>query len=111
MWSTSRVWALIYPVMQADGGTLAAFSATACTSTTTNCTPHWVAPIGFLRHHGGTPIVANGEVYVSNRDWQAAFSTDDSGCTARVSGIPLCTPLRVYDDGSTATSLPRPTSK
>jgi hypothetical protein len=88
------------PGYAADGGTLAAFSATGCTSPTTDCTPQWVAPIGFMGTMGGTPIVANGEVYVSNRYWQAAFSTDDSGCTARVSGIPLCTPLRVYDNGN-----------
>ena len=90
-------------------GTLAAFSATDCPETPTSCTPLWVAPTGSVfGNYGmqGTPIVANGEVYVSNRAWQAAFSTDDSGCTARVMGIPLCTPLRVYDDGSSANSSP-----
>ena len=95
-----------------EGGTLAAFSATACTSPTSDCTPQWEAPIGFENSSmAGTPIVANGEVYVSSRYWQAAFSTDDSGCTARVSGtgIPLCTPLRLYDNsgggGSAASPL------
>ena len=95
-----------------EGGTLAAFSATACTSPTSDCTPQWEAPIAFGGEEmAGTPIVANGEVYVSNRYWQAAFSTDDSACTARVSGtaIPLCTPLRVYDNsgggGSAASPL------
>jgi PQQ-like domain len=91
-------------------GTLAAFSSTACPKPTSNCTPLWVAPTDFQNlAMQGAPIVANGEVYVSNRFWQAAFSTDDSGCVARVSGtgIPVCGALQIYDNsGNTAAASP-----
>ena len=94
-----------------SAGTLAAFSTTGCPQPSSDCTPTplWVAltSSGFGSYAMlGTPIVANGEVYVSNRDWQAGFSTSDSGCTARLSGIPVCTPLQVYDDGSSSNGSP-----
>ena len=79
------------------GGTLAAFSATACVQTPTDCTPLWEA---WNQDATTTPVVANNEVYVSNGVYVVAFSTGSSGCTALVSGtsIPECDPLRVYTD-------------
>lgn len=80
-------------------GTLAAFSATACAQTPASCTPLWEAPTDWDNAAMlGTPIVANGEVYVSNRNWFGAFSTDYSGCTTKVAGVPLCAPLAIYDN-------------
>jgi hypothetical protein len=87
------------------GGTLAAFSATACPQSPTNCAPLWTAPVEYgLAPMIETPVVANNEVYVNNGPWLAAFPTDNSSCPL-VSGY--CTPLRIYDNaGASAVSPP-----
>ena len=97
-------------VYATSGATLAAFSATACPQTPTNCAPLWTAPVDYLNTPMiETPVVANNEVYVSNGPYLAAFPVVNSNCTL-VSGY--CTPLRIYDNagatGATSASVISP---
>ncbi len=89
------------------GATLAAFSATACPQSPTNCAPLWTAPVDYDNTPmTETPVVANNEVYVSNGPYLAAFPVVNSSCPL-VSGY--CTPLRIYDNaGATSQSVISP---